>query len=141
MLLLLTGCTLFIEPEAGTYMANVQDFEADPSCAAVWGVDVESLARFNATDVALSEDGEMMTLDNIPCERFGLMFTCVQAGEEKVPGFDATIQSRVTVDGEWVSSYAFDSNWELLATCLGGGCEEYTERCLISWTFDADFVD
>ncbi|MDP2309405.1 MAG: hypothetical protein Q8P18_25515 [Pseudomonadota bacterium] len=142
MLLLLTGCTLFIDPTEGTYMATVQDFVAEDTCAGIWELDLEGLQSANATDVTLGEDGESMTLDGtIPCERFGLDFTCVFADEEKVRGSDATFQTRVTIDGEWISSFAFDSDWELSTSCLGADCGEYSESCLVSWTFDAGLVE
>ncbi|MES2644550.1 MAG: hypothetical protein V4850_33995 [Myxococcota bacterium] len=141
MLLLLTGCTLFIEPTEGTYMATVENFVADDACVDVWELDLADLQSVNATDVTLSEDGESMTLDDtIECERFGLVFTCVLADEEPIRGRDATFQTRVTVDGEWISSYAFDSEWEISTTCLGADCEAYAEGCVVTWTFDGEWV-
>lgn len=141
MLLLLTGCSLFIEPTEGTYMATVEDFVASDACEAVWEIDLEELRIINATDVSLSDDGEGMTLDDtIACERFGLDFSCVLTDEEKIPARDATFETRVTVDGEWISSYAFDSDWELSATCLGAECEAYAESCVVTWTFDGDLA-
>lgn len=141
MLLLLTGCSLFIAPTDGMYMATVEDFVASDACEDIWALDLDTLLSVNATDIALAEDGESMTLDDtIECELFGLVFTCVFADEENVRGLDASFETRVTVDGEWISSYAFDSEWELSASCIGADCDEYEENCVVTWTFDAELV-
>ncbi|MDP2313586.1 MAG: hypothetical protein Q8P41_11820 [Pseudomonadota bacterium] len=138
LLIALAACT-FIQPTDGTYLGEVEGFTADAACEDVWGVDLAGLQAANATDVRIAEDGESMTLDGaVECTLFDTAFNCLQADEDRVPG--AHIETRVTIVGEWVASFAFNSDWELLASCDGEDCGALAESCAINWTFDPTLV-
>lgn len=100
---------------------------------------MDAIRNVEVTEVELSKDGDSMELDDaIDCDLDGLSFECVLQQEEDVDGYDATLVSRVEVEGEWTSSKSFDSNWSLEASCRGSDCGDLSDNCVVTWTIEGE---
>ncbi|MES2644081.1 MAG: hypothetical protein V4850_31635 [Myxococcota bacterium] len=142
MILLLTACSLFINPTEGTYDANVRNLDADSSCEDTWGLDVDALRDINATEVELSKDGDSMELDDeIECDLDGVSFDCFRRLEEDVEDYDATIETSIEITGDWTSSTSFESDWSMEVSCSGSSCGDLSDSCIVTWTIEGELDD
>ncbi|MFN7147289.1 MAG: hypothetical protein ACK4YP_26210 [Myxococcota bacterium] len=135
MMMLLFACAgLFIQPEEGTYVVQLDDVDMDSACENIWGFELEDELEL---EVDLGKNS-MELNDEIECELDGTFFDCSYEAAESIDDYDATVTTEQEMEGSWTSNTTFLADVSVVFGCLGSDCGDLSTDCVIEMTWDAE---
>jgi hypothetical protein len=130
MLLVLLAC----EPAAGTYLLETTEWAT--TCSVASGPYEEPAAQYEV-EVWL-EGADALWLDEVPCERDGMDYSCPTDPVEEPAGSDASYRITREWSGAWEKRTHMHGTIAWSTTCEGSGCSSLdVDLCDATWTYSA----